>query len=151
MNDNLKIDDKQFRRFMGSSCACFNLRRATRLVTQKYDHALRDSGLTANQFSLMMSVYDQGSVTMSRLAKILGMERTTLTRNAGLLERMGCVEITQGKDKRERRIMVTAKGKRILERIVPIWQKTQEEMIELMGDKNWGNLISGLHSVFKAL
>lgn len=151
MSANSKIDDKQFRRYMGSSCACFNLRRATRLVTQKYDNALRASGLTANQLSLMMAAYDQDGPTMSTLAKILGMERTTLTRNAGTLERMGYLELTLGKDKRERRVVVTAEGKQALEDVVPLWQKAQDEMVATMGEKNWKNLISGLHGVFKAL
>lgn len=143
----MNIDDEQFRAYMGRNCACFNLRRAARLVTQRYDQVLRPSGLTANQLSILISAYNEGGRGMSKLAKVLGMERTTLTRNVAILERLEFLSIIAGRDKRERRVVITQKGVEKLRRVIPLWQKAQDEMVELVGEEKWGILLSGLHEV----
>ena len=62
-------------------CACANLRRATRLVTQSYDAALRPVGLRVTQFTILAVLAKRGQMRQSKLADILGMDGTTLTRN----------------------------------------------------------------------
>lgn len=147
----MDLDDKKFRENMGRNCACFNLRRAARLVSQKYDQALRQAGLTANQFTILLAAYGQDGPRISKLAKILGMERTTLTRNAAILERSGLLSIAPGRDRRERRIAVTRKGIELLKQAVPLWRQAQEEMVGLIGSENWESLLSGLQQVSSKL
>lgn len=143
----MDLDDKAFRAYMGKHCACFNLRRASRLVTQKYDQALRQTGLTANQFSILIAAYNRDGLGILKLAKILGMERTTLTRNVAILERLGFAGINPGRDKRERRVAVTQKGKDRLKQALPLWQQVQEDMVALIGADKWERLLSGLQEV----
>ena len=143
----MNLDDKKFRADMGNQCACFNLRRASRLVTQRYDQALRPAGLTANQFSILMAAYNQDGLAILKLAKILGMERTTLTRNVASLERLGFVGINPGRDRRQRRVAITAKGKDVLKQALPLWQDVQEDMVARVGTDNWERLLSGLREV----
>jgi hypothetical protein len=38
---------------VANTCACFNLRKASRTVTQLYDEILQPSGLLATQFTLL--------------------------------------------------------------------------------------------------
>jgi DNA-binding MarR family transcriptional regulator len=147
----LNLSDKKIRRDIGKSCACFNLRRAARLVTQKFDQAFRESGITANQFSILMASYDQEGILLTKMAKVLGMERTTLSRNLSLLERLGMVSIATGADKRERRVTITKKGTTLLEHTLPLWQKAQDEVVELVGQGKWEGLITALHKVAKGL
>jgi len=123
------------------------LRRAARLVTQRFDRAFRESGITANQFSVLLAAYDQEGILLTKLAKTLGMERTTLTRNVSLLERMGMVSITMGHDKRERKIVITANGIDLLEKTLPLWQKAQSDVVEAIGQEKWEGLLAGLHGV----
>ena len=147
----MNLSDKRTRKEMGKSCACFNLRRAARLVTQKFDRAFRDAGITANQFSILMATYNQEGILLTKLAKTLGMERTTLSRNLSLLERLGMVSIEMGGDKRERRIAITTKGVTLLEKTLPLWQRAQNEVVGLLGEEEWAGLLSGLHKVAKGL
>ena len=51
-----------------SNCTCFNLRKATRAVTQAYDDALKPSGLRATQFTLLSVVAGRGPSGMTDLA-----------------------------------------------------------------------------------
>ncbi len=147
----LRLSDKRIRREIGRSCACFNLRRAARLVTQRFDRALREIGITANQFSILMAAYNQEGILLTKLARTLGMERTTLSRNVSLLARMGMVSTAMGNDKRERKIAITENGITLLEKTLPQWQKAQNEVVEAIGQKKWEGLLSGLHSVAREL
>lgn len=145
------LSDRRLRREIGKHCACFNLRRAARLVTQRFDRAFRESGITANQFSVLLAAYDQEGILLTKLAKSLGMERTTLTRNVSLLDRMGMVSITTGHDRRERKIVITANGIDLLEKTLPLWQKAQNDVLDAIGQEKWEGLLAGLHGVAENL
>jgi DNA-binding MarR family transcriptional regulator len=144
---NVNLSDRSIRREIGTSCACFNLRRAARLISQKFDQAFRGAGITANQFSILMASYSQEGILLTKMAKILGMERTTLSRNLSLLESKKMVSIATGGDKRERRIAITKEGISSLERALPLWQKAQKEVLEKVGPVEWEGLLAGLHKV----
>lgn len=147
----MKLSNKNLRKEIGKTCVCFNLRRAARQVTQRFDRTLRQSGLKANQFSILMVSYDQDGILLTRMAKILGMERTTLTRNLAFLERLEMVAIESGDDRRERRIRITENGAGLLEKALPLWQQAQHEIVELIGGDKWEGLLPGLHEVARKL
>jgi DNA-binding MarR family transcriptional regulator len=143
------MDDEK-RRYMkdiGRRCACFNLRRASRLITRRFDEAFRDFGLKATQLSLLMAIYHAPYQPLSKLASILGMDRTSLTRNLNILYDKGLVLLEGSDDKRERRIGISPEGERLLEEVSPVWRKVQAEVEETLGGEHWGNLLSGLHEV----
>lgn len=147
----MNLRDEKIRREMGKNCACFNLRRAARLVTQRFDRAFRDAGITANQFSILMASYNQEPILLTRLARFLGTERTTLSRNLSLLEGRGLVSIETGSDKRERRIAITKKGIALLERSLPLWQEAQNEVVESVGREQWEEMLTGLQKVARGV
>ncbi len=147
----MDLKDPNIRREIGMSCACFNLRRAARLVTQRFERIFRESGITANQFSILMAVYNREAILMTRLAGILGMERTTLSRNVSLLCKVGMIVTETGSDKRERRVAITPKGISLLEKTLPLWQRAQNEVVEAVGRKQWEHLLTGLHGVARKL
>jgi len=132
---------------VGRICACFNLRRAARLVTQRFDQAFRELGLRATQLSVLVAVFNVPDIPVSRLALALGMERTSLTRNLKVLERKGLVYGKEGEDKRERRINITQDGVLVLEKAFPLWRTVQSEVEDALGSEKWGSLLSGLHEV----
>ena len=146
-----KLQNKFLRREIGDSCVCFNLRRAARLVTQKFDKTLRPSGLKANQFSILMASYDPEGTLLTKMAKALGMERTTLTRNLAHLEKLGMVTIRPGHDRRERIITITETGADLLEKALPLWQQAQRDIVDIIGRKKRRELLSGLYEVGRKL
>ena len=62
-------------------CVFTNLRRASRMVSQSYDAALKPVGLKATQFSMLAVLGRRGQMRQSDFADVLGMDGTTLTRN----------------------------------------------------------------------
>ena len=124
------------KRLKFGDCSCFNLRRAARRVTQVYDSALAPSGLKATQFSLLAVLGDleaEEGIAMTRLAEILGTDRTTLTRNLVVVERDGLVTVRVGDDSRSRLVALSKAGRAALDRATPLWAEAQAEMAKHIG------------------
>jgi len=107
------------------ACLCLDARRTARLLTRHYDEHLRPTGLRATQFSILAALANTGGVTVTRLADLLGLERTTLSRSAELLEERGWVTSASTGDARERLLELTGAGLAQLERSLPAWEAAQ--------------------------
>jgi DNA-binding MarR family transcriptional regulator len=114
-------------------CLCFAVRRAARLITQRYDAHLRPVGLRGTQFTMLAVLTGTGAQPLNRLADVLGMERTTLTRNLRPLLARGYVEVEPGEDRRVRTIAVTRQGREATVRALPYWRKAQRELERRLG------------------
>lgn len=108
-------------------CLCLHLQRAARTLARLFDEALRPLGLTNQQFSLLMSLNRPEPPSIAPVAKLLGMDRTTLTAALKPLERRGLVTVSPGdKDRRSRLLAITPEGIALLARAMPIWQRTHD-------------------------
>ncbi|MFO1125992.1 MAG: MarR family winged helix-turn-helix transcriptional regulator [Methylocystis sp.] len=106
------------------SCLCLATQRAARRLARRFDRAFAPLGLTNGQFSLMMSLNAPQAPTLGRLADGLAMDRTTLTAALKSLERRGLVETRpDDKDRRARRLFLTAAGGDLLASALPIWRR----------------------------
>ncbi|MGH2772949.1 MAG: MarR family winged helix-turn-helix transcriptional regulator [Actinomycetota bacterium] len=131
-------------------CACSNLRRASRAVTQLYDEALKPAGLRATQFNLMISIHLWGKATIGDLAQVAQMDPTTLTRNLAGLDRLGLVEIAEGADRRSRVVGLSRKGVVALKRALPLWEKVQGALMKQVGEDYWRAMLPFLSNVTEA-
>ena len=75
---------------------------AARAVTRAYDETLRPTGLRASQLSVLVAVGTGEAPSIAALAQVLGMDRSTLTRNLGPLETEGLVQVGLGGWRRSR-------------------------------------------------
>jgi len=128
-------------------CACGNLRKAARAVTQVYDEVLRPTGLRVTQFGILGATKAMEPVTLTRLADATVTDRTTLTRNLKLLEKRGLIRVQMGNDRREREVTLTAQGREALVSGLPLWQKAQTRVIQGLGEEQWNALRDGLSAV----
>ena len=126
------------------ACTCASLRRATRVVTRAYDEALRPSGLTASQFTVLATLAKRGALPVSRLAEALVMDRTTLTRNLKPLERDGLIAIKPDDDQRVRQVLLTAAGRRRYEEALPHWRQAQSKVLDGLGPERWSDFMDKL-------
>ena len=116
------------------SCLCLEARRTARHLTQLYDEALRPSGLKVTQFQLLAAVGAAEPVTQQTLVKLMGMDRTTLTRNLALLQRDGLLEIVVGpRDRREHVHRLTAPGRKAVATAMPFWRAIHQKLLEHLG------------------
>src|SRR6266851_5238614 len=91
-------------------CACASVRRAARLVTQLYDEEFRGH-LEASQFALLSAIERQPGCNQSMLARALGLDKTTLSRNLSVLARRDWIERQEATDQRERGFRLTPASK----------------------------------------
>ena len=112
-----------------STCAHANLRKAMRAVSQRYDAALKPAGLRATQFTLLAVLERHDELPLTKLADILVMDRTTLTRNLKPLAAQGWLEIGRDRDERVRLVTITDSGRQVLANAIPLWQVAQGRII----------------------
>lgn len=113
------------------TCLCLHVQRAARALARRFDEALRPLGLTNGQFSLLMALNRPEPPAMGPVATLLAMDRTTLTAALKPLERRGLVSVAPDPaDRRGRLLALTAEGRMLLARSVPIWESTHAAVEE---------------------
>ena len=106
-------------------CLCLHAQRAARALARRFDDALRPSGITNGQFSLLMALNRPQPAGMGGVAALLAMDHTTLTAALKPLERRGWIDVaTDPQDKRGRVLSLTPTGQQVLASAVPIWERT---------------------------
>jgi DNA-binding MarR family transcriptional regulator len=130
------------------ACLCLHVQRAARALARRFDDALRPIGLTNGQFSLMISLNRPEPPGMASVAALLGMDRTTLTAALKPLQRRGLLKVTADpKDRRGRIMTLTAKGRNLLVRAVPVWRSTHAAVEALLPEGDPDRLRKNLRSV----
>lgn len=132
------------------SCACLRVRKAARVVTRAYDEALRPLGLKVTQFSVLIAVSVGDGLSITALADALDMERTTLTRNLGPLARDKLVAVDAGDGRRARAVRITAKGRALLDKALPLWRQAQDALRRRLGRDRWDDVRSRLDDLIAA-
>ena len=132
------------------ACTCANLRRATRAVTQIYEDEFRPTKLRITQFTILKALATVPTARQGGLAQAMGLDSTTLTRTLALLRRQGYVAIQRGRDRRERLLSLTEKGRLKVEQLTPHWERAQTRVREAMG-KEHGLLQGLLHQLTVAV
>jgi len=137
-------------REIARECTLFAVRSVSRAVTQLYEEALAPAGLKATQLSILVATAARRGWTMSGLAEVLNMDRTTLTRNTRPLQRKCLLRIGAGRDQRSRSVEITERGHAALHRAYPLWRRTQRRLISRLGKRRWQALIGDLAELREA-
>lgn len=120
-----------------SGCAAYQFRRTSRAVARFYDAALAASGLRSTQFAILTAIAKLQPVAISRIAGILVIDSTTMTRSLRLLQKEGLLEIAPRGKRRQRLLTLTSKAEKALAIAVPLWREAQVRFLSSLGDKPW--------------
>ncbi len=121
-------------------------RRLSRLVSRRYEHAFRDVEITAAQFTLIGVVAMKQPLSPIALARMLDLEKSTLSRNLRPLINSGFVD-SETRDEGGQSLTITAKGRAVLQRALPAWKKAQSEVMALLGQ----DVVSKLDTMIAAM
>ena len=131
-------------------CTCFRARKLARLLTQRYDRDLADTGVTVNQFSILRHAQrERHSITS--LAQALGMDRSTLSRELSPLCEAGWLALVTGDDARRRQIQLTDHGRRQIRRSEAAWRNSQQALADELGDESLARLHEQLDAAIARL
>lgn len=130
-----------------SSCHCIALRKATRKLSSLYDAALAPLGINVGQFSLLRRVRRFGPVSLTDLAVHMDLDRSTVGRNTKVLERMGLLIVSSGRDQREALLSLTDAGRQVVEDGTPLWDAVQGNIETRLGAER----LAQLHDILNDL
>ncbi|MFD2263174.1 MarR family winged helix-turn-helix transcriptional regulator [Lacibacterium aquatile] len=130
------------------TCLCLHAQRVARALARRFDDGLRPVGLTNGQFSLLMSLNRPGPASMSSVADVLAMDRTTLTAALKPLERRGLLSISVDPgDRRAKLLSLTSAGREVLTRALPIWTETHAAVETLLESGDPDRLRADLRAI----
>jgi DNA-binding MarR family transcriptional regulator len=129
-------------------CLCLHVQRAARAVARRFDEAFKPFGLTNGQFSLLVALNRPDAPRLGDVARLLAMDRTTLTASIKPLERRGLVRtVTDTRDRRSRHLALTDDGRVLLIRALPVWRDTHADLDTLVRAGDPGALRADLLSL----
>jgi DNA-binding MarR family transcriptional regulator len=131
-------------------CTCFKLRKLARAMSRLYDHHLAGVGLKTTQYSVLANAA-RAPLPVAELAELLGLERTTLTRNLKPLAEAGWLELKPGADSRQRIVTITDAGRDKVKQAYVVWRRAQTEFETLMGRESVRALHQQLESTLTQL
>ncbi len=106
------------------TCLCLHAQRAARALGRHFDDVLKPAGLTNQQFSLLMALNRPAPPPLGPVAKLLAIDRTTLTAALKPLERRGLVRTDPSPvDGRTRLLLLTQAGRDALATAMPVWRE----------------------------
>lgn len=124
-------------------CTNLKLRQLTRRVTQLYDAQVGQSGLKTTQFSLLTAVERMGPLQPGALARVLGLQASTLTRNLKPLLAAGLLHLGPGADGRSRLVDITEAGRAKRAEAKRLWKAAQLELNRVLGEAR----VAALHAL----
>ena len=116
-------------------CTYFKLRQLLRHVSCRYDAELAGVGLKGTQYSMLSHIVLLGPIQPGELARRMGMDASTLTRNLRLLVEQGWAVQGPGQDARSRLIEITPSGRALHAQARRHWKRAQLAMNEALGDE----------------
>ncbi|HVV91777.1 MAG TPA: MarR family transcriptional regulator [Hyphomicrobiales bacterium] len=121
--------------FVRDTCLCFQAQRAARSLARRFDEVLRPLGLTNGQFSLMNAVNRPAPAPLGAIARLLSLDRTTLTAALKPLERRGLIAVAgDPRDRRSRLLALTPAGQALLAEAVPLWRRAHAALEKDLDD-----------------
>ena len=152
------LDHLSTARTIAADCLAFRVRRVSRVLTRLYDEALRPLGIQATQLTLLNAVVlcdeasDGEGAAMSRLADILAMDLTTLSRNLRPLEKSRLIEISPlPGDRRVRVARVTRSGRQLIENALPLWRHAHARVVDAIGEQKAADLRTAFDATVERL
>jgi len=129
-------------------CNNLALRKAARYLGATYDKALAPVGLRATQFSILQKLSAHGEMTITSLADMIAMDRTTMASNLKPLAREGLVTVEpSAADRRARIVAITPDGLSRMKAALPLWRAVQTQFEQSFGADEAAQLRASLEAV----
>lgn len=123
-------------------CIARKILKSSRMITGIFRKYLLPFNITYSQLSILFIVAKKGVVQQAFLAEVLYLEKSTVSRNMKRLFEQEYLTKENNKD-----IIITEKGKMLLENIVPEWEKAMEEARNILQPKGEDALDAILHQL----
>ena len=124
-------------------CTNFKTRQLSRLLSRHYDAEMAACGLKTTQYSLLSHVLHLGPIAPGELARHMGLDASTLTRNLQPLQAAGWLVQDAGPDARTRSVSLTDVGRAKHADALKCWKTAQLKVNTLLGAER----VAALHAL----
>ena len=132
-------------------CIAVRIRLLSRTISNIYDQAFRPLGATVGQMNILVVVARLGPMAPGDAARRLSMEKSTLSRNVERMRANGWVNVEQGDTGRTQVLSISAKGRRLLVKALPLWQDAQTRTESLLGQQGTKSIHRAADAVWAGL
>lgn len=130
--------------FVLDNCPGYNLGKAYKRVTRRFEEEFRTSDLTLPQFAVLVNTGVDEPASGTEIARRLGSDLSTTSRTMDVLERRGLVKESRGADRRVRMYELTASGRAALEEALSKWDRIRREVIRDLDPDAWRTTLNTL-------
>lgn len=101
----------------------------------KLNVQLNKHDLHRAQWTILYYLYNYGAATNVEISHYQGVEKPTTTRTINRLEELGYVELSKGKDKREKRMQLTELGIAVYENVRVTIDQFEQEILNGLSEE----------------
>ena len=117
-------------------CICFSLGKVSRQMTRVYRERLAKYRLSQPQFFLLIALYEEDDILITRLAEKVALDKSTLTGILDRLERDGLVSRqTKPDDRRAIYVRLTERSLSLRGDLTHIYDATNQRFISRLTDQ----------------
>ena len=124
----------------------FKINQTANKLNNKYNQLLQEYDIAPEQRATLEIIKYEADVNQTKIANILGKDKTTISRTLNTLEKKGFITKSQ-KDKRTNLIVITPKGEDILNNSFTKVNSFRKNLISKLNDDEVVNLILLLEKV----
>ena len=124
----------------------FKINQTANKLNNKYNQLLQEYDIAPEQRATLEIIKYETDVNQTKIANILGKDKTTISRTLNTLEKKGFITKSQ-KDKRTNLIEITLKGENILNNSSTKVNSFRKNLISKLNDDEVVNLILLLEKV----
>ena len=149
MSEPLENLNRQKSFELANSCTYYHLRKVDRIIYNFFENEMENKDVSPVQLSLLNAVYlAKKKLGISKLAKYMALDRTTLTRNLKILEKKNLIRIENTpNDVRKRIFYLTELGEKELKKGIPIWDEAHKELKKRISEDLWQKLMEILKDI----
>ncbi|MFK7920607.1 MAG: MarR family winged helix-turn-helix transcriptional regulator [Bacteroidia bacterium] len=122
-----------FARINPATCANARLRRLHRMLNQAYMQAYKPFGLRGSMVSILFIIGKRAPINQKRLADMLTLDPSTMSRDLKKLVNKGWVLVQKGEDPRHSDLSLTQAGFDLLEEVSPLWESLHHQVEAILG------------------
>ena len=133
---------------IAQDCIADRMRLLNRVVTKIYDDALRSLGIRTSQLNILVVTARLGLARPAEICDQLKIDISTVSRNVDRMRARGWIEVVDDEqDARAHQLRLSAKGRQILEKAKPAWEKAQMKVKKLLGQSGVAALVRAAEKV----
>jgi len=132
---------------IAADCLAMRVRFVNRVITNLYERALKPLDIKISQASILVLLSVRGPSSPAEVGRTLHMEKSTVSRNVGRMQKKGWLQVTGTDDSPLQVIQVTPKGRKLLAACHSGWTKAQDAARQLLGREG----VASVHKLYNTL